>query len=1608
MQFGPEWMRKGPNSKSGGKENSTSTTPSAATSPGTGPISGSAASGGGNGNSGGGNKRNGGSGGLANLSGPTPVVSPAVSSPGAFSFAAAAAAATAQGSDRNGTHASHQHGASGLGDSDASAALLNGSSAALAKDKVTREKLLSLYSSDRTSKTPSAEPSPIDAAPPAGSLGPERSTSTSRRNAGSDRRPSAFAEFGAVGGGPLSPGLTGNEPRGLNARSTSGSSSGGFGSAGTSNWDKAEKERPGLFQRASSGALAGVSVTSGSRPLSPSVSRDRFSGIQGGVLSGVAPPARKRMDSSDGGAGTVEAPTRTGRSIKGSLDETNASQAANGATTAGSWGRSAQTPIGQPGAVGGAVGAFSDAFSSNRVRGRNASAAAESATSPTATAATATAPVAQAPEPSQPIVPSGNPEGLSISARFARHKDRLPGEGPIGPPSDGSIGFGKSAGFDRRRERQTSQVKPMQAAAARGDVGSGITGSAATDVNSAEKAGSQNAAPGEQGLSGDDPDLAQHASAVFGSLKLDEDDSPALPAASALAGDEPSASTDRLANNHTDDLLRGGDARQHYDQSLQSQPNNHNAPASMQTAPWSPETSMWLYRDMAGNVQGPFSSLMMQDWYSQQYFADDLLIRRQEDTDFKPLAQIVAAIGNAIQPFVIPPSNWLHSPAPPRPAFESNLGGEQSRFSDTFDANRAWPGQAAGRQQGWPAPLALGGLGNGGPSPASPFGRPDIFSAGQGGLRNQDDLISIIREREMQEQRQAAAAAAAAAASRGPGGMSLGQLDGFGGALGRSGWGTESAMSPSHWGGIGHGGLGQFGDVGLGGHQSPLVGERPAFDNFGHQQRQTFEQTGSPWTNKASLAPRSQFDSMRPMQGQWNEQQAAPWNFSATTPDVTNRQMDFSEALLRNEAIKAADPIGTPRRARSPAPHHDLGAANQAAEHKEEQHKSFENAFPAPTQAEQSNVDANSAPAASATTGAAEEQAPAEQKVEAASEAAKTTTSQKKLSKKDAQKAAAAAAAAAANAAPSAAQQTNEPSKAAETEIPPPEAFTTGEPRPEELWPQSPKAVEFASEPELSGMPALTLSSTKSAKDLKREQRSALQRQSSDVSRVVPGSGEPANRAGAAAARPTGASNVRVVSQEQFRRGKDAETTSSATQAPLSDWLNDGSAAESPAPASRPAPWAAKDDSAPSTGPSLREIQEAEAKRAEAKRAAEKAAARARMAASPTATEELPTTLSWGLASAPATKTVNSSAAGSDAGSAAAAGGPAAPVWNAGKTAPKKTLMEIQEEERKRAEKLKAQQAAQAMALRKGYADSASRSTSATNLHGAVVAPVNANASSGGGAWSVVGASGKPTTPSANPAGAANTTAGAGYGSSAAAGVASPLNTRPALASTPRAASGTVSTPTPGSAWSVVGTKPAAAAAAPASPSPASRAASSSSSTLPTSSTLKRSAAAATDPNAPSPEFIKYCKDNLQGLTIKTDDFIDMLLQFPLDPSADVIEIIADTVYANSSTLDGRRFANDFVSKRKMDMQGRTGSAPGGVSRWGSAAAAGGMGSFGAAAASPFSTVKTGASPFGAKALGSGGDPFKQAAAAAASGKPGAAADTGFKVVKGKGGKKRA
>lgn len=52
-----------------------------------------------------------------------------------------------------------------------------------------------------------------------------------------------------------------------------------------------------------------------------------------------------------------------------------------------------------------------------------------------------------------------------------------------------------------------------------------------------------------------------------------------------------------------------------------------------------------------------------------------------------------------------------------------------------------------------------------------------------------------------------------------------------------------------------------------------------------------------------------------------------------------------------------------------------------------------------------------------------------------------------------------------------------------------------------------------------------------------------------------------------------------------------------------------------------------------------------------------------------------------------------------------------------------------------------------------------------------------------------------------------------------------------------------------------------------------------------------------------------------------------MLLSFPMDPDPSTVEIITELIYANSTTLDGRRFASEFVNRRKTDAASRRGAS---------------------------------------------------------------------------------
>lgn len=293
------------------------------------------------------------------------------------------------------------------------------------------------------------------------------------------------------------------------------------------------------------------------------------------------------------------------------------------------------------------------------------------------------------------------------------------------------------------------------------------------------------------------------------------------------------------------------------------------------------------------------------------------------------------------------------------------------------------------------------------------------------------------------------------------------------------------------------------------------------------------------------------------------------------------------------------------------------------------------------------------------------------------------------------------------------------------------------------------------------------------------------------------------------------------------------------------------------APATSIAPWAKEPTEVPK-GPTLKEIQEAEARDAAQREEAAAQARRAQLLAEQERLSQaqaqivpgLPSSANWASAGSPGTPT--------------SAGGSA---WNTKaqpaptNTATKKTLAQIQKEEEARKHRLAAAAAAAAQtatpsppaSVGKRYADLASK------------APAPATASAGpatSGAWTTVGAGGKPKAPPAAPLG-------------------------------PRSASGTVPV--------------APAAVSKPRPTVATR-------------TVTVGSVPQSNPNRAVEEFTKWAKLALgKGLNsnINVDDFVQQLLFLPAEA-----EIISDSVYANSQTLDGRRFAEEFIRRRKLADKG--------------------------------------------------------------------------------------
>ncbi|PFH54735.1 hypothetical protein AMATHDRAFT_277 [Amanita thiersii Skay4041] len=352
--------------------------------------------------------------------------------------------------------------------------------------------------------------------------------------------------------------------------------------------------------------------------------------------------------------------------------------------------------------------------------------------------------------------------------------------------------------------------------------------------------------------------------------------------------------------------------------------------------------------------------------------------------------------------------------------------------------------------------------------------------------------------------------------------------------------------------------------------------------------------------------------------------------------------------------------------------------------------------------------------------------------------------------------------------------------------------------------------------------------------------------------------------------------DTRLVPVAEGSRWEHSKSVSQVNQdtGPTVPSLDSPTRVEPPTPAPAPplpkAAWVKEEDVKKTKGItptiSLREIQEAESKKIEARKAADRASRLSSPTPADAKDDVQPFTTSWGLPSSQAGARSTSTPKEISSISISPVTIPPAPVWtNAVKTPTAvKSMKEIQEEEERR-KKLVAKESVASVATRKTHAETVNKSL-----------PAIANQ---GGAWTIVGANGKPAAPAA---------------------VTSAKTPIPS-------ASAVISSSTPSSRHNGASNSRIAVASAP---------------PKPTSTTTPK---ADDFPTAPSHEFLRWLTDSLKGLnhTVNVEEIVSMLLSFPLDPDPSTVELISDLIYTNSTTLDGRRFAAEFISKRKSDAASR-------------------------------------------------------------------------------------
>ncbi|KAF9919693.1 hypothetical protein FBU30_010660 [Linnemannia zychae] len=823
------------------------------------------------------------------------------------------------------------------------------------------------------------------------------------------------------------------------------------------------------------------------------------------------------------------------------------------------------------------------------------------------------------------------------------------------------------------------------------------------------------------------------------------------------------------------------------------------------------ELSKWLYRDPSGNVQGPFASEEMHEWYKGGFFTMDLLVKREQDANFEPLGALIRKVGSDEKPFLLADQASVPLVRPNLSIPQNRQGSGLGHFSSS-----SWGGISAPSTPGTPS-----------------FGVDRMFQQQQ--HYSSGDIFGG-NSNPLHQQQQSSQDSFSGLDQKWNSGL-FGPSQGLESNLGASGWAGDAFSRSSM--------------AGLGGPQTPLG------NSFMGQQGRLLSQQLERQQYMQLIQRQIQMQHILHQQQFMAAQQQFGNDPHALSNLLAQQQAQQRQLQIRLQQLQHMGYHGVTTPGGSAMPWGGLGQPNSPWSSSIIQPTS-DNYF------EYGNGDNNNNNGGHSMMQQQQQQQqqPDQPQPSVQQEQQQSQQQQQQQPLEDSQEKLASKPADSDSPVQVIAQDLEKLElleARLEEQIQHSSAVSVPEAAHEEVHEEH---VTVESRP--SADEDKKVESTEEKAEEKAEEKDEKKKAKVDEHKIKEETKQ-------ATSEPEADEDQKEEEEKDISQEQD-ESKSVATEDAGSDVASDSAwgAAPEQTPQPRiikavPAPWAKPswtDDSAEKKTPTLREIQEMEAKRAEETRAAE------RQAQAATATTSV-LDFGKGLGGTP---------------------------WQTASAPKKKTLREIQEEEEAAMRRARSAQAAAQPAATTAPASStglagivASGTGSVGKRYADTIGPKPATVSASAGPW------GTPSSVmAAKPQSISRTTSG----------YANVASLNPSVTTSPAARA--VDT----NSWIEVdskrGNKPSIETPAP----------------IPTvrSAPITTAHRNSDEPRPASEEFLRWCRQALKGLqNVVLEDFIQMLLSFPLNPDPMTVEIIQDSIYANSQSLNGRQFADEFIKRRKVD-----------------------------------------------------------------------------------------